>query len=205
MTAPIEDNATQLPPDQWRKLSAAVRERIATMPPEKFEILAQIDFADLSMLRTLRNGRKMADVNGDDAPRHKSWLAANLNAGTAITVGVLAASLVAGWTTFGIRLDKADDRFKLLEAKVALVEPLSYRTAANEAQVTAINNRLDRGFDVMSTSLENLRKDQALQNGEVRKDIGRLDTKVEVLSQRLDQLAPPRARPTGLNAIREMQ
>ncbi|SHF09173.1 hypothetical protein SAMN02745157_1616, partial [Kaistia soli DSM 19436] len=78
-----------------------------------------------------------------------------------------------------VRRAATDARFGKIEDRLQPLDNYQYRTTTVEAQVKAINERLDRGFDVQRDSMEALRK-----------SIGDVSLQIGLLSQRLDAVVP---------------
>ena len=81
-----------------------------------------------------------------------------------------------------VRRAATDLRFGKIEDRLQPLDNYQYRTTTIEAQVKAINERLDRGFDVQRDSMEALRK-----------SIGDIALQIGLLSQRLDGVVPRKA------------
>lgn len=92
-------------------------------------------------------------------------------------------------TSAAARRAATDARFGKLEDKVQPFDNYQYRTATVEAQVKAINDRLDRGFDVQRETMD-----------AIRKDIGDVSLQVGLLAQRLDAVVP-RQKATASGAM----
>lgn len=66
-------------------------------------------------------------------------------------------------------------RIDSLESQVAKIDNLAYRTTINEAGIVAVNSRLDRFSDAFQ---------------DIRKSLGDLSTKFEVVSTKIDNAFP---------------
>lgn len=80
-----------------------------------------------------------------------------------------------------------DRHFDDVQGKLDEFNGVPHRLGVVENQVTVVNARIDRFTELLSTTLE-----------AIRKDIANVATKVEVLSSKLDQEKQTRASPTNL-------
>lgn len=78
-------------------------------------------------------------------------------------------------TDFELRIANIEKNEAQNRAINEAVPNIQYRLTAQETLAGATNNRIDRGFDAID---------------DVRKDIGGLSTKIEVLTQRIEMVLP---------------
>jgi hypothetical protein len=78
-----------------------------------------------------------------------------------------------------VRRATTDTRFSKIEDRIAPLDNYQYRTTTVEAQVKAINERLDRGFDSQRDAMEALRV-----------QIGNMSVQLGILTQRFDSVIP---------------
>lgn len=123
-------------------------------------------------------------------------------------VAMLVAVLGTGWAvasyiaTLEARVEKieeyrvtrsaiTDGKFADIQATLGTLNNMPYRVNILEQQATAINIRIDRFTEVISNTMEL-----------IRKDVATLGTKVEVMSNKIDNLSP--AKKAGLGAPPEL-
>lgn len=143
----------------------------------------------------------------------------DLNMGTVITV-VMALAGGAFWTNTKItsleervrqgedyrvsRTTSTDKSFVELTTAVRSLEAalnkissestnLNYRMGQNEANLNAVNSRVDRTGESMISSVESLKK-----------DLTSLSIKVEVMTQKIDSLDVPRSPTRRMNLIKPL-
>lgn len=110
-----------------------------------------------------------------------NWLNFNMP-----TIAAIAALGVLFWSSaqkvgeMQAKLDAADQKFSDIKTSIDPLENLPYRTGILEQQATAINLRIDRFTEIITNTMEL-----------IRKDVNGLGTKVEVLSEKIDNLTPP--------------
>lgn len=130
---------------------------------------------------------------GEGADMQKpNWLTSNINLGNIIT---LIAMLVGGAVGYGQltnriqnmetyrveRTRQTDEKFAAITRALEGLPNLSYRVTAQEEALKATNQRVD-------VSLANISQRLA----EINQALGGLDTKVAVLTQRLEMQVPGR-------------
>ena len=132
--------------------------------------------------------KKSEDADMQDASVHVLWRTLNIPNLLAIagaTIGIVTyinnldarlANVEEYRVTRGAITDK---KFDDIQATLSPLQSMPYRVNILEQQATAINVRIDRFTEIISTNLELLRK-----------DVNALSTKVEVLSQKIDGMAP---------------
>ncbi len=106
-----------------------------------------------------------------------------------ITVVVTAIGMVTYVNSLDARVAKlednsvsraivADKKFDDIQLSLATLNNMPYRVGILEQQATAINLRIDRFTEVISSTMEL-----------IRKDVATLGTKVEVMSSKIDNLS----------------
>lgn len=134
----------------------------------------------------------MADQRGDDAVQNASvqinWRTFNIPSlltvlGTAVAVVTYVNSLDARLAKVEeyrvTRSSVTDRKFDDIQAALAPLTNMPYRVGILEQQATAVNVRIDRFTEILTNTLEL-----------IRKDVNGLSTKIEVLSTKVDNLAP---------------
>lgn len=122
-----------------------------------------------------------------------SWFKPQVDIGSLIAVVGVAVAMVTNYNQLQNNQDKVkiwqetmekqiaerrvliDARFSALEAKVAPIEAVQFRLGKQEADIVAVNSRIDRIVDSFSDQLK-----------ELRKDVNAVGTKVEVLTRSLE-------------------
>ena len=79
-----------------------------------------------------------------------------------------------------------DKKFDEIQKSLDPLNNMPYRVGILEQQATAINLRIDRFTETISNTMEL-----------IRKDVGNLGTKIEVLSTKVDNIAPPKKADSG--------
>lgn len=136
----------------------------------------------------------MRGVNLKETEVNVNW---NINAGTILTVlamGTASLMYIAsidarvkqGEDYRVIRSNMTDKNFANVNAQLDAMKDLPYRIGQLEAQANAANARMDRIADSFLGSAES-----------IKKDVNALTTKVEVMSQKIDNLDVPRTRKTS--------
>lgn len=98
------------------------------------------------------------------------------------------------------RSTQTDSNFEKVNTRIDAFADLPLRVKALEGQTEALNARLDRIADAITTGQERLRGDFAAATDAIRKDVAGVVTKVEVLSDRLgvrQERTQLKAMPTG--------
>lgn len=119
-----------------------------------------------------------------------------------ITVVVTAIGMVTYVNSLDARVAKledngatratvADKKFDEIQQGLNTLNNMPYRVGILEQQATAINIRIDRFTEVITNTMEL-----------IRKDVGALGTKVEVMSNKIDNLSPEKK--AGLGAPPEL-
>ncbi len=85
----------------------------------------------------------------------------------------------------------ADKKFDEIQLSLSTLNNMPYRVNILEQQATAINLRIDRFTETISSTMEL-----------IRKDVGSLGTKIEVLSTKVDNIVPEKK--AGLGAPPEL-
>ena len=135
----------------------------------------------------------MADQQPEGDPVQNSTVLINwrtFNVPSLITVVVTAVGMVTYVNSLDARLAKVEDngisragitdkKFDEIQLSLAALNNMPYRVGILEQQATAINIRIDRFTETITNTMEL-----------IRKDVGSLGTKVEVMSNKIDNLAP---------------
>lgn len=109
-----------------------------------------------------------------------NWL--NFNMPTIAAVVALGALF---WSTaqkvgeMQAKIEAADKKFYEIQQEMTPLGNIPYRTNILEQQATAINLRIDRFTEIITNTMEL-----------IRKDVNSLGTKVEVLSEKIDNISP---------------
>jgi hypothetical protein len=98
---------------------------------------------------------------------------------SAQSVGDMRAQLSGLKDSSVSRSTVTDKKFDEIQMSLATLNNMPYRVGILEQQATAINIRIDRFTETITNTMEL-----------IRKDVGSLGTKVEVMSSKIDQLAP---------------
>jgi len=119
-----------------------------------------------------------------DAAVHINWRTFNIPSlltaiGTAVAVVTYVNSLDARLAKVEERSVITDKKFDDIQKSLDPLVNMPYRVNVLEQQATAINQRIDRFTEVITGTMEL-----------IRKDVGDLSTKVEVLSNKIDNLTP---------------
>ncbi|WP_024349626.1 hypothetical protein [Aurantimonas coralicida] len=88
------------------------------------------------------------------------------------------------------REEKVDQRFDRIERQTADLPQIAYRMTNAESQIQAFNDRLDASFRTISERLDRLAEASAAGTAALSSQIGALDTKVAVITQRIEQVTP---------------
>lgn len=141
----------------------------------------------------------MADQPEDDAVQnstvHINWRTFNIP--SLITVLGAAIAVVTYVNGLDARLAKveensvsrsevSDRKFDDIQLALGTLNNTPYRVGILEQQATAINIRIDRFTEVISNTMEL-----------IRKDVGALGTKVEVMSNKIDSLSADKRAELG--------
>lgn len=115
----------------------------------------------------------------------ENWFSRNISVANVLTVGSVGVAVVAGWVTMQNRVTLTDERYQMLSGRVQRLDEqivnLPYRVTVVEQQMGTVNTRIDRVSENVIAALDG-----------VRKDIAQMTTRLEVLTQRLETLAPPK-------------
>lgn len=134
-------------------------------------------------------GRKLEDDNVQNSSEVSiNWYRFNIP--SLVTVIVTAIGMVTYVNNLDARLAKVeeyrvtrsavtDKKFDDIQTALAPLTNMPYRVGILEQQATAINVRIDRFTEILSNTLEL-----------IRKDVNGLSTKIEVLSNKVDNLSP---------------
>ncbi|WP_102959835.1 hypothetical protein [Mangrovicella endophytica] len=135
----------------------------------------------------------------DDPMNRPSWFQTQLSVGNLLSIGTMIVGLAASWTSMNGRLNmmeefrktrtqQTDAKFTDLGNKIAELPQLSYRVTAAEMALKAINDRLDTSFRAISERLDRSAESTSKGLSEISASVGALDTRVAVLTQRLEML-----------------
>lgn len=127
----------------------------------------------------------------------------DISIGNLLSIGAMLLAVGGTWTVTSyridaierdriVRADKIDARFAELGRSVSDIPQLSYRVTAAEAEMKGFNQRLDNSFRTISDRLDRLAEATAAGTAGLSSQIGALDTKVAVITQRLEGAAPDR-------------
>lgn len=117
----------------------------------------------------------------------------NVNAGTILTVLLTSATVLLYVNTVGNKVDEMDrtgtqrymsydKSFADINAKLQAQSDLPYRVGQNEGSIKGMNDRLDRIADSFLGTAET-----------IKVNVNTIGTKVELLSQKIDNLDVPRS------------
>ena len=124
-----------------------------------------------------------------------------ISVGNLISIGAMAIAVGGSYATITVgianlekqraaREEKVDQRFDRIERQTADQPQIAYRMTNAEAQIQAFNDRLDASFRTISERLDRLSEASAAGTAALSSQIGALDTKVAVITQRLEQVTP---------------
>ena len=124
-----------------------------------------------------------------------------ISVGNLISIGAMAIAVGGSYATITVgianleekraaREEKVDQRFDRIERQTADLPQIAYRMTNAEAQIQAFNDRLDASFRTISERLDRLSEASAAGTAALSSQIGALDTKVAVITQRLEQVTP---------------
>lgn len=129
--------------------------------------------------------------SGDDMNK-PSWFSTNLTLGNIVTLVVILSGGVYGYGKLESRVETivkdqarvevaANEKFASIARSLENVPNLAYRITAQEEALRATNQRVDASLANISQRL-----------AEINQALGSLDTKVAVLTQRLELSVPQR-------------
>lgn len=121
-----------------------------------------------------------------------TWFSNNLTLGNVITLCVLMVGGAVGYGQLTNRIEnmeayrvertkQTDEKFANITRALENLPNLAYRVTAQEEGLKATNQRVDSSLATISSRL-----------AEINQALGALDTKVQVLTQRLELTAPQR-------------
>lgn len=149
-------------------------------------------------MRVARRG--VRDMANEQPPtRWPSWLSSNFNVPTLIAIGsiILAGANMA--SDFRSRQETDERERAVMQAQMRAVEQrmqtytdqnVPYRLTVVEQDVKAANSRIDRLAESVLASIDGLRK-----------EVNGLSTRIEVLTQRVDQITPRKATDDANSAV----
>ncbi|MDQ0132675.1 hypothetical protein J2T08_000576 [Neorhizobium galegae] len=108
-----------------------------------------------------------------------------------ITVMPILGAIVGGTIYINTIQNQVEGQGTKLTSVVARLETMSdlpYRMGQQEAVAKAANDRMDRIADLMMSGQDATRKDLGAFAEAIRKDIGTLSTKVEVIGSKVDMM-----------------
>lgn len=124
-----------------------------------------------------------------------------ISVGNMISIGAMLIAVGGSYATITVGISnleqaraqreaKVDQRFDRIERQTADLPQIAYRMTNAEAQIQAFNDRLDASFHTISERLDRLAETSAAGTAALSSQIGALDTKVAVITQRLEQVTP---------------
>lgn len=144
-------------------------------------------------------GHEIGNEHREDLTMQKPRMFFDINFGTLLPL--LVAGFL-GYSALQVQVNRMDerglsriagaDRFQMeTKAKLDSLADLPSRMGAVESAQRAINDRLDRITDAITTGQDQLRRDLAAAVEPLRLEVQKVGTKVEVLSDRLGTRSQP--------------
>ena len=113
----------------------------------------------------------------------ETWLSKNLTLSVIVTIAGGAMALVAGWSTLQSRMGVLDEKYQIMHGQMQRIgdQNIPYRVTVIEQQMQNTQQRIDRVSETIAVSLD-----------AIRKDLGQMNTGLELLRQKLETIVPAR-------------